>query len=77
MAAITITNDLSALETHFCQMHHIFYIAEPNQSLSELTSFDAELPVLEDGVGFDTGAANVSRVKITGRHIRDNLQSQG
>lgn len=70
MAAITITNDLSALETHFCQMHHIFYIAEPNQSLAELTSFDAELPVLEDGVGFDTGAPSVSRVKITeGRTI--------
>ena len=70
MAAIPITNDLSALEKHFCQMHHIFYIEEPNQSLSELTRFDAELPVLEDGVGFDTGTANVSRIKITeGRTI--------
>ena len=75
MAAITITNDLSALDKHFCQMHHIFYIATPNQSLDELTTFDFELPVLEDGVGFDTGAPSVNRVKITeGRTICSNAQ---
>lgn len=70
MAAISVTTDLSALEKHFCQMHHIFYIATPNQALSELTAFDMEFPVLEGGVGFDTGAPSVSRVKITeGRTI--------
>ena len=75
MAAITITNDLSALAKHFCQMHHVFYIATPNQALSDITAFDFELPVLEDGVGFDTGAANVSRVKITeGRTICTSAQ---
>jgi hypothetical protein len=75
MAAITITNDLSALDKHFCQMHHVFYIATPNQALSEITAFDFELPVLEDGVGFDTGAANVNRIKITeGRTICTSAQ---
>lgn len=70
MAEISISTGLDALSKHFCQMHRIFYIATPNKSLSALTSFDMELPVLEDGVGFDTGAANVSRVKITeGRTI--------
>jgi hypothetical protein len=75
MAAITISNDLSALDKHFCQMHHVFYIATPNQALSEITAFDFELPVLEDGVGFDTGAANVNRIKITeGRTICTSAQ---
>lgn len=77
MAAINITNDLAALDKHFCQMHHIYYIATPNQSLDELTTFDFELPVLEDGVGFDTGAPSVNRIKITeGRTICSNA-SQG
>lgn len=75
MAAIPITTDLAALDKHFCQMHRIFYIATPNQALSEITAFDMELPVLEDGVGFDTGAASVSRVKITeGRTICTSAQ---
>lgn len=75
MAAITIQNDLSALDKHFCQMHRVFYIATPNQALSEITAFDFELPVLEDGVGFDTGAASVNRIKITeGRTICTSAQ---
>lgn len=77
MAAITITNDLSALDKHFCQMHHVFYIATPNQALSEITAFDFELPVLEDGVGFDTGAPSVSRVKITEGRTICSSASQG
>lgn len=75
MAAITIQNDLSALDKHFCQMHHVFFIATPNQALSEITAFDFELPVLVDGVGFDTGAASVNRIKITeGRTICTSAQ---
>ena len=73
MSEISITTGLSALEKHFCQMHRIFYIATPNQALSAITKFDMELPVLEDGVGFDTGAASVNRIKITeGRTICTN-----
>ena len=73
MAEITVTTGLSALEKHFCQMHHVFYISEPNKALSDLTTFDMELPVLEDGVGFDTGAPSVNRIKITeGRTICTN-----
>lgn len=70
MAEITIINNLAALDKHFCQMHRIFFSETTNQELSEISGFDFELPVLEDGVGFDTGAASVSRVKITeGRTI--------
>ena len=73
MAEISVTTGLSALEKHFCQMHHIYYIATPNQDLSDLTTFDMELPVLVDGVGFDTGAPSVNRIKITeGRTICTN-----
>ena len=77
MAAISITTDLAALDKHFCQMHRIFYIATPNQALTAITKFDMELPVLEDGVGFDTGAANVSRVKITEGRTICSSASQG
>lgn len=65
MAEISITTGLSALAKHFCNMHRIFYIETPNQALGDITEFDMELPILEDGVGFDTGAPDVSRVKLT------------
>jgi hypothetical protein len=77
MAEISINTGLDALDKHFCQMHRIFYIATPNKALSAITGFDMELPVLEDGVGFDTGAPNVSRVKITEGRTICSSASQG
>lgn len=77
MAEISIQTGLSALEKHFCQMHRIFYIATPNQALSAITKFDMELPVLEDGVGFDTGAPSVNRIKITEGRTICSSASQG
>ena len=40
-------------------------MSKVNSDLATLAAFDMELPVLSDGVTFDTGAADVSKIKLT------------
>lgn len=65
MAEFTITKSLEELRVLFSQMKNVYYIATSNQTLATLAEADMELPVLEDGVTFDTGAADISKVKLT------------
>lgn len=66
--AITKTNELTSLATLFSSVKEIYFKASELKS-SDLTAtaltVDAELPVLEDGVSFDTGAPDVTQIKLT------------
>lgn len=68
MAGMTITDKLSSLETLFNDIEEVYYksteIKSTDLAASALT-VDMELPVLEDGVNFDTGAADVTEIKLT------------
>ena len=65
MTEISITTNLEALKVLFNQMKEVYYVSQANSDLSTLMSFEMELPVLSDGVTFDTGAADVSKIKLT------------
>ena len=61
MAGMTITDKLSSLETLFNDIEEVYYksteIKSTDLAASALT-VDMELPVLEDGISFDTGAVD-------------------
>lgn len=68
MANLTVDSALSTLKTLFNDVEEVYYKS------TELTStdlaaaslkMDMELPVLEDGISFDTGAADVTQIKLT------------
>ena len=65
MAEISITTKLEAGPWLFNQMKEVYYVSKVNSDLATLAAFDMELPVLSDGVTFDTGAADVSKIKLT------------
>lgn len=65
MADISITTKLEELKILFNQMKEVYYVSKVNSDLTTLETFDMELPVLSDGVTFDTGAADVSKIKLT------------
>ncbi|WP_418324436.1 hypothetical protein [Segatella sp.] len=65
MAEISITTKLEELKVLFNQMKEVYYVSKVNSDLATLAAFDMELPVLSDGVTFDTGAADVSKIKLT------------
>lgn len=65
MAAIEITKGLDALRKIFAVISNVYFIKTPNQVPSDITTIDFELPVLEDGVNFSTGEADVTTVKLT------------
>ena len=67
MAKITVTNQLSALRAVFNKMDEVYYIKTP-LTVSELASaitVDMELPVLSDGVTFNTGEPETTEIKLT------------
>ena len=68
MANIVTTNK-DTLRTVFDKVHRVYYFANnmSGTSVKSLGSLSAgiELPVLEDGVSFDTGAPDKSEVKLT------------
>lgn len=77
MAEASITNTLDTLEVLFNQMKEVFLIKTPNQALSAITAFDMELPVLDDGVTFDTGSADITKVKLTTGRIWTAVAAPG
>lgn len=62
---VTIETTLDDLEVLFNQMKEVYFISTPNQALSAITKFDMELPVLDDGVTFNTGEASITKIKLT------------
>lgn len=77
MAEIKVTTSLDDLEVLFNQMKEVYFIKTPNKALSEITDFDIELPVLDDGVTFDTGEADVTKVKLTTGRIWTSVADAG
>lgn len=65
MASLTITKTKESMTGIFNKISRIFYTSTPNLTPATLTKFDCELPVLSDGVNFDTGEADVTVVKLT------------
>ena len=77
MATVTITKGLSDLKKVFAQMHDIYYSKTTNQALATLAAFDYELPVIEGGVTFKSGEAQLTKTKITTGEIWDVTSKSG
>ena len=77
MAAATITKSLSDLKKVFAQMHNIYYTKTPNLTLATLASFDFELPVVEGGVTFKSGEAQLTKTKLTTGELWDVTSKSG
>lgn len=65
MAEFNVTTKVESLRTLMTQMKHAYWYNTPNKAVSTIGAIDIELPVLEDGVSFNTGEADVSRIKLT------------
>lgn len=77
MAEFAITKTLEELKALFSQMKNVYFIATANQALNALKGADMELPVLDEGVTFDTGAADVSKIKLTTGAIWTSVATAG
>ena len=66
-AGLTITNDLSKLQSLFNDVKNVYYNNKELKSadLGTALTVAMELPVLEDGVSLNTGDPDVTRIKIT------------
>lgn len=65
MADATIVKKLSDLKELFGQMKEVYLVDKANTKLSALSKFDMEIPVLDDGVSFDTGTPDITKIKLT------------
>lgn len=65
MGALTVTKKVADLKVLFNKIKEVYFTSTPSLELSKLTSVDMELPVLSDGISFDTGAPSVTAVKLT------------
>ena len=72
---MTITKKES-LKQIFDKVHRVYYFADANTDLGDQTNA-IELPVLEDGVSFDTGAPEVNEVKLTDNTTWVSKSKQG
>lgn len=64
----TVTTGLTSLKTLFNSVDEIYYRSSEltaSDLAGESLAFDMELPVLEDGVTFDTGENDVTQIKLT------------
>lgn len=77
MANITVTTGLGALKGMFNKVNEVYYVKTPNTSLSTLSKFDMEFPILSDGVSFDTGKATVTEVKLTTGEVWTSMSEKG
>lgn len=65
MAKLNITTGLADLQKLFNKMKEVYFVATPNSDLATLAAFDMELPVIDDGISFNTGEPDVTTVKLT------------
>lgn len=66
--ALTVTNQLTSLSTLFSSVKEVYFKAGEVKAADlggASLSVDYEFPVLEDGVSFDTGAPDVTQIKLT------------
>lgn len=64
MSEYAIDKQVSELRSIMSQMKHVFWYNKVNTAPSEIGDIDIELPVLEDGINFDTGETDVTRIKL-------------
>ena len=64
MAALTVTKSIEALRTLFNKISSVYLIKTPVK-LASVSTIDMELPILSDGVSFDTGSPSIDKVKLT------------
>ena len=77
MAAVSVTNQLSALHDVFDKIKEVYYVARPNTPLASLATFDMEWPVISDGVSFDTGEPSITKVKLTSGETWTTMSEAG
>lgn len=67
MAGLTVTTKLTDLKTLFNDVKEIYFKSSEIKAADLGKSFtaDMELPVLEEGVSFNTGDADVTEIKLT------------
>ncbi len=67
MAKITVTNPLSSLRAVFNKMDEVYYLSKELNvaALAEAITADLELPVLSDGVTFNSGEPETTEIKLT------------
>lgn len=80
MAGLTVTTSLAELKVLFNDIDEIYYksgeIKASDLGSTALTAL-MELPVLDEGVTFDTGAADVTRVRITTQETWTSKATKG
>lgn len=80
MAGLTVTTSLAELKVLFNDIDEIYYksgeIKASDLGSTALTTL-MELPVLDEGVTFDTGAADVTRVRITTQETWTSKATKG
>lgn len=64
MAEYTVGTQVSALRSIMSQMKHAYWYSTPNTTVANVGTITMELPVLEDGINFDTGETDVTRIKL-------------
>lgn len=68
MANMTVTTQLTDLKTLFNDVKEVYFKSGEIKTAdlgTEALAMDIELPILDEGVNFDTGAADVTPVKLT------------
>lgn len=77
MPEVTITKRTVDLKKLFSQIRNIYFTKTTNQDLAKLASFDMELPVIEGGVIFKTGEAQLTKNKLTTQELWDVVTKPG
>lgn len=80
MAEMTIGKGLSDLETLFNDIKEVYYKSGEIKSTdlsSTALAVNMELPVLDGGVNFNTGEADVTEIKLTTKRIWTSKVSKG
>ena len=79
MAGITVTTKLTDLKSLFNSVKEIYYKAGEIKmaDLSKTFTADMELPVLGEGISFNTGEADVTPVKLTTGTVWTSKASKG
>ena len=80
MAGLTVTTALTDLKVLFNDLKEVYFKAgeiKTSDLGSEALTMDMELPALDDGVTFDTGSADVTRVRITTKAVWTSKASKG
>lgn len=67
MAGLTVTTKLTDLKTLFNDVKEIYFKSSEIKAadLGKAFTVDIEFPVLEEGVNFNTGDAEVTKIKLT------------